>query len=112
MMLELKVNGKLYSVDASPDSSLLHVLRESLGLTGIKFGCGMALCGACTVYLDGKEVRSCITPVSYAIGKEVMTIVAVAAKLDQAAEESWIPEVVPQSGWNSCVEPVQPPARG
>ncbi len=62
---------------------------------------------ACTVYLDGKEVRSCITSVSYAIGKEVMTIVAVATKLDQAAEESWIPEVVPKSGWNSCAEPVQ-----
>jgi isoquinoline 1-oxidoreductase alpha subunit len=73
-MLKLKVNRKDHAVDVSPDTPLLWVLRETLGLTGTKFGCGMALCGACTVHLDGEAVRSCVTPVSRAAGKEVTTI--------------------------------------
>ena len=73
-MITLKVNGKERSVDVSPDTPLLWVLRENLQLTGTKFGCGMALCGACTVHLDGEAVRSCVTPVSRAQGKEVVSI--------------------------------------
>jgi len=73
-MVKLKVNRMNYAVDVSPDTPLLWVLRETLGLTGTKFGCGMAQCGACTVHLDGEAVRSCVTPVSRAAGKEVTTI--------------------------------------
>ena len=73
-MVTLNVNGKTKNVDAEPDTPLLWVLRENLQLTGTKFGCGMALCGACTVHLDGQPVRSCSTPVSAAAGKKVTTI--------------------------------------
>ena len=73
-MIKLKVNGKDCSADVSRDTPLLWVLRESLGLTGTKFGCGMAQCGACTIHLDGEAVRSCVTPISRAEGKEVITI--------------------------------------
>ena len=73
-MMTLKVNGKDRSVDVSPDTPLLWVLRETIGLTGTKFGCGMAQCGACTIHLDGEAVRSCVTPVSRAAGKEITTI--------------------------------------
>src|SRR3954452_22466614 len=72
--IKLKVNGKPQTVEASPDTPLLWVLRETLGLTGTKFGCGMALCGACTVHLNGEAVRSCVTPIARAAGKEVTTI--------------------------------------
>src|SRR6195256_4232891 len=72
--IKLKVNGKPQTVEVSPDTPLLWVLREALGLTGTKFGCGMALCGACTVHLNGEAVRSCVTPISRAAGKEVTTI--------------------------------------
>ena len=73
-MVKLKVNHQDYAVEVSPDMPLLWVLRETLQLTGTKYGCGMALCGACTVHLDGEAVRSCITPVSRVVGKEVTTI--------------------------------------
>ena len=73
-MIKLNVNGTTRSVDASSDTPLLWVLRDHLGLTGTKFGCGAGLCGACTVHLDGEAVRSCVTPVSRAVGKEVVTI--------------------------------------
>ncbi len=73
-MISLKVNGKRYEVGAPPDTPLLWVIRENLGLTGTKYGCGMAQCGACTVHLNGEAVRSCVTPVSRAAGKEVTTI--------------------------------------
>jgi isoquinoline 1-oxidoreductase alpha subunit len=80
-MIKLKVNRKDCSVDVTPDTPLLWVVRESLGLTGTKFGCGMALCGACTVHLNGEAVRSCVTPVSRAAGKEVTTMIMAAAVL-------------------------------
>ena len=73
-MIDLTVNGKRHRVDVDADTPLLWVLRENLGLTGTKFGCGMALCGACTVHLDGAPIRSCVTPVSAARGKRVTTI--------------------------------------
>jgi aerobic-type carbon monoxide dehydrogenase small subunit (CoxS/CutS family) len=73
-VITLSVNRKKHEVEVSPDTPLLWVIRESLRLTGTKFGCGMAQCGACTVHLDGEAVRSCVTPVSRAAGKEVVTI--------------------------------------
>jgi len=76
-MISLKVNGRAIRVDARPDTPLLWVLRDSLKLTGTKFGCGQALCGACTVHLDGEAIRSCVTPVSDAVGKKITTIEAV-----------------------------------
>jgi len=78
-MVSLVINGKTRKVDAAPDTPLLWVLRDSLHLTGTKFGCGIALCGACTVHLDGQPVRSCSTPVSAAAGKKVTTVEAIGA---------------------------------
>jgi isoquinoline 1-oxidoreductase alpha subunit len=98
-MVKLKVNGKDHSVDVSPDTPLLWVLRESLGLTGTKFGCGMALCGACTVHLDGEAVRSCVTQVSRAAGKEVTTIEGLSTDVGRALQKAWIAEDVPQCGY-------------
>ena len=73
-MIQLVVNGKSHSVDVNPEMPLLWVLRDVIGLTGAKYGCGMALCGTCTVHLDGEAVRSCVLPVSAAVGKKVLTI--------------------------------------
>jgi isoquinoline 1-oxidoreductase subunit alpha len=98
-MLTLKVNHKDCAVDVSPDTPLLWVLRESLGLTGTKFGCGMALCGACTVHLDGEAIRSCVTPVARAAGKEVTTIEGLSPGLDHPLQRAWIAEDVPQCGY-------------
>src|SRR5437588_10533016 len=97
-MLELKVNGKPQSVAVRPDTPLLWVLRETLGLTGTKFGCGMALCGACTVHLDGEAVRSCVTPLSRSAGKEVTTIEGLSRDLSHHLQRAWIAEDVPQCG--------------
>src|SRR5438093_7498022 len=91
-MLKLQVNGKEQAVDVSPDTPLLWVVRESLGLTGTKFGCGMALCGACIVHLDGEAVRSCVTPASRAAGKEVTTIEGLAPDLASPLQLAWIAE--------------------
>ena len=98
-MVKLKVNRKNYAVDVSPDTPLLWVVREALGLTGTKFGCGMALCGACTVHLDGEAVRSCVTPVSRAAGKEVTTIEGLSPDLSHPLQRAWIAEDVPQCGY-------------
>src|SRR2546425_6529775 len=98
-MLNLKVNRQDHSVDVSGDTPLLWVLRESLGLTGTKFGCGMALCGACTVHLDGEAVRSCVTPVSRAAGKAVTTIEGLSPNLSHPLQRAWIAEDVPQCGY-------------
>jgi isoquinoline 1-oxidoreductase subunit alpha len=99
-MIDVSVNGKTRRVDADPDTPLLWVIRESLGLTGTKYGCGMALCGACTVHLDGAPVRSCVTPVSAARGKRVTTIEGLAqgARL-HAVQDAWIEADVPQCGY-------------
>ncbi len=98
-MVKLKVNGRERSVDVSPDTPLLWVLRETLGLTGTKYGCGMALCGACTVHLDGEAVRSCVTPVSRAEGKEVVTIEGLSSEVGRALQQAWIDADVPQCGY-------------
>lgn len=98
-MLSLDVNGKKYQVDASPETPLLWVLRDHLGLTGTKFGCGMALCGACTVHIDGEAVRSCVTRVREADGKAVTTIEGIGAGGLHPLQQAWIQENVPQCGY-------------
>jgi isoquinoline 1-oxidoreductase alpha subunit len=100
MSTNLKVNGKPVSVNAEPDTPLLWVLRDEIGLTGTKFGCGMALCGACTVHLDGVPVRSCQTPVSAAGGKEITTIESVSSTaVGRRIQAAWIKHDVPQCGY-------------
>jgi len=99
-MITLSINGKTRSIDAAPDTPLLWVLRDSLHMTGTKFGCGIAQCGACTVHLDGQPVRSCSTPASEAVGKKVTTIEGVAATAaGKAIQAAWIKHDVPQCGY-------------
>ena len=99
-MVKLTINGKPQTVEVDADTPLLWVLREQLGLTGTKYGCGMALCGACTVHLDGEPVRSCSTPVSAAVGKKISTIEAMeASKVGVAVQNAWANEDVPQCGY-------------
>jgi isoquinoline 1-oxidoreductase alpha subunit len=99
-MITLNVNGKSVQADAEPETPLLWVLRDSLQMTGTKFGCGMQLCGACTVHLDGKPVRSCGTPVSAAVGKEVTTIEAIGASdAGKKVQAAWKDLDVPQCGY-------------
>jgi aerobic-type carbon monoxide dehydrogenase small subunit (CoxS/CutS family) len=95
----LVVNGKPQEVRAAPETPLLWVLRDDLGLTGTKFGCGVALCGACTVHLDGQAVRSCQTPVSEAAGHRITTIEGLSAEGDHPLQKAWIAEDVPQCGY-------------
>jgi isoquinoline 1-oxidoreductase alpha subunit len=98
--MELNVNGKTVSLEAEPDMPLLWALRDKLAMTGTKFGCGMALCGACTVHVEGQPVRSCVTPVSAVAGKRIVTIEGVAAtKAGKAVRAAWIAEEVPQCGY-------------
>ena len=99
-MTTFNVNGRAVTVSAEPDKPLLWVLREDLGLTGTKFGCGMALCGACTVHVDGSPVRSCVTPVAAASGKRVTTIEGL-ARGDRLhpLQEAFIEQDVPQCGY-------------
>jgi len=99
-MISLNVNGKAMKVDVAPDTPILWVLRDALGMTGTKFGCGMALCGACTVHLDGAATRSCVTPVSAAAGKKITTIEAMSAsKVGKAVQAAWVKHDVPQCGY-------------
>jgi isoquinoline 1-oxidoreductase subunit alpha len=99
-MTQLTVNGKRYDVDVPADTPLLWTLRDEIGLTGTKFGCGMALCGACTVHLDGQAVRSCMTPLSAAAGKKVTTVEGIEAdKVGKAVQTAWIEVSVPQCGY-------------
>ena len=99
-MVSFVVNGKPRTVDVAPDTPLLWVLRDSLHLTGTKFGCGIAQCGACTVHLEGQPVRSCSTPVSAAAGKRVTTVEGVAATAaGKAVQAAWIKNDVPQCGY-------------
>ena len=99
-MIGLTVNGKAVDVDAEPDTPLLWALRDNLQMTGTKFGCGMALCGACTVHLDGQPVRSCQTPISAAAGKQVTTIEAMAGTtVGRAVQAAWLLQDVPQCGY-------------
>ena len=99
-MASLTVNGKTMNVDADPSTPLLWVLRDNLGMTGTKFGCGKQLCGACTVHLDGKPVRSCGTPLSAAEGKKITTIEAMAADpVGKKVQAAWRDLDVPQCGY-------------
>lgn len=97
--LKLNVNGKKMSVDADPSTPLLWVLREKLGLTGPKFSCGIAVCGACMVHVDGKTVPSCITPVSEVAGNKITTIEGLSGNGDHPVQKAWIEEQVPQCGY-------------
>jgi isoquinoline 1-oxidoreductase alpha subunit len=100
MPYDIKVNGAVRSVDVDGDTPLLWVLRDVLGLTGTKFGCGMALCGACTVHLDGAATRSCITPIASIANSEITTIEAIgASKLGAAIQKAWLDREVVQCGY-------------
>jgi isoquinoline 1-oxidoreductase subunit alpha len=98
-MVSLKVNGKQYDVDVLPDTPLLWVIRESLGLTGTKYGCGRSLCGACTVHVNGRATRSCVTPVSSVTGKEITTIEGLSPDGSHPVQKAWVAEDVPQCGY-------------
>jgi isoquinoline 1-oxidoreductase alpha subunit len=96
---EVKVNGQAHSVDALPDTPLLWVLRDAIGLTGTKFGCGIAQCGACTVFLNGQPLRSCVFPVSALGDGEVTTIEGVSGRTAEAVQRAWTARDVPQCGY-------------
>ena len=98
-MIALNVNGKSYSVDVPPDMPLLWVIRENLGLTGTKFGCGLSQCGACTVHIDGNPTRSCVTQISTVAGKRVTTIEGLSPNTSHALQVAWVAEQVPQCGY-------------
>ena len=98
-MVSIKVNGKTFHVDTPPDTPLLWVLRDNLGLTGTKFGCGKSLCGACTVHVNGQATRSCVTPVSSVSGKEIITIEGLSKSGNHPVQQAWIAENVPQCGY-------------
>jgi isoquinoline 1-oxidoreductase alpha subunit len=97
--ISFQVNGKPQSVEVNPETPLLWVLRDNLSLTGTKFGCGIAQCGACTVHLDGKPTRSCVTPVSNAAGKNVTTIEGLSPDRSHPLQIAWIAEQLPQCGY-------------
>jgi aerobic-type carbon monoxide dehydrogenase small subunit (CoxS/CutS family) len=98
-MIALTVNGTPRQVDVAPEMPLLWALRETLELTGTKYGCGMALCGACTVHVDGAPIRACVTPVSAVAGKQVTTIEGLSAKTDHPVQRAWMELDVPQCGF-------------
>ena len=100
MSINFNLNGKSVTAQAEPDTPLLWVVRDELGLTGTKFGCGMALCGACTVHLNGQPVRSCSTPLSAAANKRITTIEGIGqTKEGRAVQEAWVANDVPQCGY-------------
>jgi isoquinoline 1-oxidoreductase alpha subunit len=98
-MITLKVNGKVHKLKADPDTPLLWALRDGLGLTGTKYGCGMAQCGACVVHLDGAPVRACVTPLSQAAGASVTTIEGLQSKVGRAVQAAWEKLEVVQCGF-------------
>ena len=98
-VVQFTLNGRPQTVDAVPAMPLLWVLRDTLGMEGTKFGCGMALCGACTVHVNGSPVRSCMTPVSSLAGKHVVTIEGLSADHSHPCQRAWIEEDVPQCGY-------------
>src|SRR5713226_560503 len=98
-MISFTVNGNTQTADVDADTPLLWVLRDTLGLTGTKFGCGIAQCGACTVHLDGAPIRSCSTPISAVVGKTVTTIEGLSANSSHPLQVAWIAEEVPQCGY-------------
>jgi aerobic-type carbon monoxide dehydrogenase small subunit (CoxS/CutS family) len=97
--ITLKVNAETHQVEVEPDTPLLWVLRDQLGLTGTKYSCGIGECGACTVHLDGQAVRSCLTPVSTAAGKEIVTIEGLSAEGTHPLQRAWLAENVSQCGY-------------
>ena len=99
MAISLKVNGGERRVEVDPDTPLLWVLRDTLGLTGTKFGCGIAACGACTVHVDGEATRSCVTPVDSVAGAEITTIEGLSPDRGHPVQQAWIAEQVPQCGY-------------
>src|SRR5580704_12062416 len=99
MATTFTLNGKPQTVDVSPDMPLLWVLRDTLNMTGTKFGCGMALCGACTVHINGEATRSCITPISSVAGKKITTIEGLSADGSHPVQQAWMEEDVPQCGY-------------
>ncbi len=99
MSVELTVNGRVEHLEVTPDTPLLWALRDHLALTGTKFGCGMSLCGACTVHVDGQPVRSCITPVAAVVGKQITTIEGLATPAGRAVQQAWVDLNVPQCGY-------------
>jgi isoquinoline 1-oxidoreductase subunit alpha len=103
-VISLTVNKHSVTVDVDPSVPLLWVLREHLGLTGTKYGCGVAQCGACTVHLDGRPVRSCSTPVSRAVGKEVTTIEGLSSNGNHPVQRAWVEIEVPQCGYCQSVQ--------
>ena len=102
MAISFTLNGKSQSVDVDPQMPLLWVLRDTLNLTGTKFGCGMALCGACTVHINGESTRSCITPISAVAGKKVTTIEGLSEEGNHPVQQAWIEIDVPQCGYCQC----------
>ncbi|HEX3440363.1 MAG TPA: (2Fe-2S)-binding protein [Pseudolabrys sp.] len=98
-MISFKVNGRPYQLDIEPETPLLWVIRDEIGLTGTKFGCGIAQCGACTVHVDGEAVRSCSMQVSDAAGKEVTTIEGLSPETKHPVQQAWLAEDVPQCGY-------------
>jgi isoquinoline 1-oxidoreductase alpha subunit len=98
-MIKLNVNGVEHTLDVEPDTPLLWVLRDHLGLTGTKYGCGIAMCGACSVHLNGQVVRSCILPVAGVVGASIVTIEGLARAAAHPVQQAWIEEDVPQCGY-------------
>ncbi|MGA7802329.1 MAG: (2Fe-2S)-binding protein [Gammaproteobacteria bacterium] len=98
-MVSLKINGQSHEIDVDPSTPLLWVLRDNLGLTGTKYGCGIALCGACTVHLNGVPTRSCVTPVSVVGDQEVTTIEGLSPDSSHPVQKGWVDEQVPQCGF-------------
>jgi isoquinoline 1-oxidoreductase subunit alpha len=99
MSIQLKINGAVHDLDVEPDAPLLWVIRDEVALTGTKFGCGIAQCGACTVHVDGNAQRSCVTPVSSVVGKEITTIEGLSANGLTPVQQAWIDHQVPQCGY-------------
>lgn len=98
-MQNLLINGQSHALDVAADMPLLWALRDVLGMTGTKYGCGIAQCGACTVQVDGQPVRACVTPISQVVGKKITTIEGLASSVGQIVQQAWIDEQVPQCGY-------------
>jgi aerobic-type carbon monoxide dehydrogenase small subunit (CoxS/CutS family) len=99
MPFTLTVNGNTHEVDVEPETPLLWVLRDNLGLTGTKFGCGIAQCGACTVHIDGQPIRACSTPAASAVGRQITTIEGLSRDGSHPVQRAWIEHTVPQCGY-------------
>lgn len=97
--MDIEVNGKNFALKVDGDTPLLWVIRDELNFTGTKFGCGKALCGACTVHVDGQPIRSCSFPVAAAVGKKITTIEGLSDKVSEAVQQAWVDHYVPQCGY-------------